>query len=140
PPDDQRSTDDVVKEAALEVGRPILFAITIIICVYLPLLTLQGIEGKFFAPMAFTVVFALAGSLLCALTLVPVLSSVVLRGRIVERGSRAFLAVRGAYMRALDRVLGRRALAVTLAVAALAGSLALVPTLGSEFLPELDEG
>ena len=140
PPGDTRTTAEIVREAAHEVGRPILFAITIIIVVYLPLMTLQGIEGKFFAPMAFTVVFALLGSLLCALTLVPVLASVVLRGRIKERENRVFLAVRRAYLRGLDRMLARRTLAVVVALAMLGGSLSLVPSLGSEFMPELDEG
>jgi cobalt-zinc-cadmium resistance protein CzcA len=139
-PHDERSTAEVVRSAAHEVGRPILFAITIIIVVYLPLMTLEGIEGKFFAPMAFTVAFALLGSLLCALTLVPVLCSVVLRGRIQERESRIFHAVRAAYLRGLEQMLRRRSAALALAVVALGASLALATTLGSEFLPELDEG
>lgn len=140
PPGDTRPTTEVVLGAAREVGRPILFAITIIIVVYLPLMTLQGIEGKFFAPMAFTVAFALLGSLVCALTLVPVLCSVVLRGKLKETENRVFLAVRAAYLRGLQRVVGRRRIAVILATLMLAGSLSLVPRLGSEFLPELDEG
>ncbi len=139
-PDDTRPTTEVVLSAAKEVGRPILFAITIIIVVYLPLMTLEGIEGKFFAPMAFTVAFALFGSLLCALTLVPVLSSVVFRGRVKEREHRIFQAVRAAYLRSLDRIIARRGLAVLVALALLAGSVSLAPFLGSEFLPELDEG
>jgi cobalt-zinc-cadmium resistance protein CzcA len=140
PPDDTRTTDEVVKDAAREVARPIVFAITIIICVYLPLMTLQGIEGKFFSPMAFTVVFALAGSLLCALTLVPTLASMVLRGKIKEGKHRIFSAVRRGYLRILETILVRRAIAVGLALGLLAGSLALVPGLGTEFMPELDEG
>lgn len=139
-PGDERSTSDVVRSAAHEVGRPILFAISIIIVVYLPLMTLEGIEGKFFAPMAFTVAFALLGSLLCALTLVPVLCSVLLRGSIREREGRIFHAMRAAYLRGLERVIRRRGAAVAVAVAALGGSLMLATTLGSEFLPELDEG
>lgn len=140
PPDDRRTTEEIVREAAHEVARPILFAITIIICVYLPLMTLQGIEGKFFSPMAFTVVFALLGSLLCALTLVPTLASLVLRGRITERRNRIFHAVRRGYLRGVEGVIRRRGIAVLFALAMLGGSLALVPTLGSEFMPELDEG
>ena len=140
PPDDTRSTSDVVLLAAKEVGRPILFAITIIIVVYLPLMTLEGIEGKFFAPMAFTVAFALFGSLLLALTLVPVLTSVVLRGRVKERDNRVLGLIRRAYLRGLRALMGRRVIAVSVALVMLGGSLALVPSLGSEFLPELDEG
>jgi heavy metal efflux system protein len=135
-----KSESEVVLASAREVGRPILFAISIIIIVYLPLVTLQGIEGKFFAPMAFTVAFALVGSLLCALTLVPVLCSLVLRGRIKERENRVYLAVRAGYLRLLDRMVVRRRRAVLGALALLAASLAIVPFLGSEFLPNLDEG
>ena len=139
---DPRPSAEIVLEAAREVGRPILFAISIIIIVYLPLMTLEGIEGKFFAPMAFTVAFALIGSLVCALTLVPVLCSVVLRGKIKEPESGRFLRVRGAYLRGITRLMARRnfAIAIAIAVALLASSLILVPFLGSEFLPELDEG
>ena len=138
--DDPRTTAQIVQDAAREVGRPILFAITIITVVYLPLMTLEGIEGKFFAPMAFTVVFALLGSLLCALTLVPVLATVVLRGRIREQENRIFVAVRSAYLRGLASVIRRRKIAVMIALAMLAGSIVTAKSLGSEFLPELDEG
>ncbi|MFL5246212.1 MAG: efflux RND transporter permease subunit, partial [Myxococcales bacterium] len=137
---DDRPTTEVVVGAAREVGRPILFAISIIILVYLPLMTLEGIEGKFFAPMAFTVAFALVGSLLCALTLVPVLCSVVLRGPIKEQENRYFLKMRAAYVRGMERLLQHRKRAIGVAVLLLAGSLAILPLLGSEFLPELDEG
>ncbi len=137
---DTRSTAEVVSSSAREVGRPILFAITIIIVVYLPLMTLEGIEGKFFAPMAFTVAFALFGSLLCALTLVPVLCSVALGGRIVERENRLFLRARAAYLRGLDWMMARRKRAVIGAATLVVLSLCIVPFLGSEFLPELDEG
>ena len=137
---DQRPTAQVVLAAAREVGRPILFAISIIILVYLPLMTLEGIEGKFFAPMAFTVAFALTGSLLCALTLVPVLCSFVLRGAIKEQENRYFLRARAAYLRWMAGVMQRRLRAVAVALGLLVASLAIVPLLGSEFLPELDEG
>jgi multidrug efflux pump subunit AcrB len=92
-----------------------------------------GIEGKFFAPMAFTVAFALFGSLLCALTLVPVLSSLVLRGKIKEHEGRIFLRARTAYVNAVSWLMARRRLAVITALALLAGSLCLVPLLGPSF-------
>ncbi|MFP5504440.1 MAG: efflux RND transporter permease subunit [Candidatus Sericytochromatia bacterium] len=138
--DDARPTQAIVLDAAKEVGRPIIFAIAIIILVYLPLMTLEGIEGKFFAPMAFTVAFALFGSLLCALTLVPVLCSFFLRGPIEERESRWFERLRKTYARALDRVMAHGKLTIGVASARLVGALAFVPFLGTEFMPELDEG
>lgn len=137
---DARPTHEIVLDAAREVGRPILFAISIIILVYLPLMSLEGIEGKFFAPMAFTVAFALIGSLMCALTLIPVLCSLVLGGKLKEEENRYFLRTRNAYLRGLERVVAHRRLALGAAFAALLGSLSIVPFLGSEFLPELDEG
>jgi cobalt-zinc-cadmium resistance protein CzcA len=139
-PGDKRSLSEIVLTSAQEVGRPILFAIAIIIIVYLPLMTLEGIEGKFFAPMAFTVAFALTGSLLCALTLVPVLCSVVLRGKIKETENRYFLRVREAYLRGMAFIMARRKKAIAVGVSLVASSLAILPMLGSEFLPELDEG
>ncbi|MBC7544961.1 MAG: efflux RND transporter permease subunit [Candidatus Sericytochromatia bacterium] len=138
--DDPRSTDEIVLAAAKEVGRPILFAIAIIILVYLPLMSLQGIEGKFFAPMAFTVSFALFGSLLCALTLVPVLCSLLLRGPVHERENRWFGWLKARYVRGLALTMDHRWRTIGAAGILLAGALVLVPFLGSEFMPELDEG
>ena len=135
-----KTTEEVVAEGVEEVGRPILFSICIIILVYLPLITLEGIEGKFFAPMAFTVAFALLGSLLCALTLVPVLCSIVLRGKITEWENPLFEKLKIAYRDAVEKVLQRQRSALIFAGVLLVGTLALVPSLGSEFLPELDEG
>jgi cobalt-zinc-cadmium resistance protein CzcA len=138
--DDTRPTEAIVLDAAKEVGRPIVFAIAIIILVYLPLMSLEGIEGKFFAPMAFTVAFALFGSLLCALSLVPVLCSFFLRGTVEEREARWFERLRASYMRALDTVMAHSKLTLGVASALLIGALAIVPFLGTEFMPELDEG
>ena len=137
---DERPVEAIVLDAAREVGRPILFAIATIILVYLPLMSLEGIEGKFFAPMAFTVAFALFGSLLCALTLVPVLCTFFLRGPIVEQDARWFVRLQGAYARGLERVLAHGRMTIAAASAALLVSLAIVPFLGTEFMPELDEG
>src|SRR3984893_17705660 len=80
-----RPTLDIVRDAAVEVRKPTMFGELIIMIVYLPILTLEGIEGKLFRPMALTVIFALAGSMLLSLTLMPVLASLLLPKRISER-------------------------------------------------------
>jgi len=128
-----------VLRAAREVGRPIVFAIVIIIVVFLPLFTLEGVEGKLFKPMAFTVSFAMVGSLIFSLTVIPVLSSFFLKGG-SEEDTWVMRVLRRPYRRALDWAMAsRRAIAVG-AVALLAASLALFPFLGTEFVPTLEEG
>lgn len=129
-----------VLEACAEVGRPILFGIGIIIVVYLPILSLEGVEGKLFKPMALTVVFALVGSLVLTFMLTPVLISFFMRGKVEEKDVWLIRRAKRTYEPALEWTLahGRRVLigsgvAVALAVAA-------IPFLGSEFIPRLDEG
>lgn len=129
-----------VREAAQEVGQPVFFAVLIIIVVFLPLFTLQGVEGKLFSPMAFTIAFAMFGSLVVALTIVPVLSAIVLRGKFSERDSFLMRFLKMIYRPVLDWALRHRWIVTGTAVLALAGSLAVVPFLGTEFVPELDEG
>lgn len=138
--EERRDIQGIVASAAREVGQPIVFAIAIIIVVFLPLFTLQGIEGKMFKPMAFTISFAMLGSLVLALTLAPALCSLLLRGRVREWENPILRGIREAYLPLLRIAMRHRPLTVSLAVAALVGSLLLVPRLGSEFLPELDEG
>lgn len=128
-----------VRTAAHQVARPVVFAVGIIILVYLPILTLRGVEGKMFRPMALTVVFALAASLVCALTLMPVLASLFLK-RASETEPWLFRALRRLYRPALDKVLGRPRWTMVAAVAIFAVSLVLAPFLGAEFVPRLDEG
>jgi len=127
------------RTAALEVGRPIVFGVCIIIAVYVPIFSLQGLEGRMFEPMAFTVCVAVLGSLLLALTYVPVLSSLVLR-HVKEKPSGWFEAVRRAYARHLNWALAHRGIVVTGAAMVLTATLASVPYLGTEFMPQLDEG
>lgn len=136
----KESVMTVVARSAFEVGRPIVFAIAIIIAVFLPLFTLGGLEGKMFAPMAFTISFALLGSLLLALTLVPVLASLVLRGDLLERENPVLVILRHAYARSLRVALAHGRTFVGAAAVTLAGAVALVPALGTEFLPSMDEG
>ncbi|MDO1528756.1 CusA/CzcA family heavy metal efflux RND transporter [Fulvimonas sp. R45] len=128
-----------VLAAAREVANPIAFAILIIIVVFLPLFGLQGLEGKMFKPMAFNISFAMAGSLLLALTLVPVLAALVLKPG-AERDTRLVAFLKRNYARVLAWSLARRRLVMIIAGVALAGSLALFPFLGKEFMPNLKEG
>lgn len=130
---------ETVRRAAHQIARPVVYAVGIIILVYLPILALRGIEGKMFRPMALTVVFALATSLLCALTLMPVLTSLFVK-QVPEREPFLFRQVRRLYAPALARAMARRRVTVGIALALFAVSLALTPLLGAEFIPRLDEG
>ncbi len=129
----------IIQRAAFEVGRPIVFGVCIIIAVYVPIYTLQGLEGRMFIPMAFTVCVAVLGSLLLALTYVPMVASLVLT-HIDEKPSRWFEALRGRYQRALNWSLSHRSVVVAGSVAVLVIALGSVPFLGTEFMPKLDEG
>lgn len=129
----------IFRSAGIEVGRPIVFGVCIIVAVYVPIFSLQGLEGRMFDPMAFTVCVAVAGSLVLALTYVPVLSSLVLR-HVREKPSVWFEKLRQAYGRRLNWALTHRGIVVSAAMLILAGALASIPFLGSEFMPQLDEG
>jgi cobalt-zinc-cadmium resistance protein CzcA len=129
-----------VLDACAEVARPIIFGVGIIIVVYLPILSLQGIEGKLFTPMAITVVLALVGSLALTFTLTPVLSALLLRGRIREREVFLMRWLRRAYRPALEWSLANRGVVVATAIVAVVIAALVVPFLGAEFIPRLDEG
>ena len=130
----------IILEAAVEVGRPTLFSMLIIIAAHIPIFTLQRHEGRIFAPMAYSVVSALVGALVLSLTLVPLLCSVMLKKNLPEKENFIVHAARGVYEPALAWALGHKKSVLAAAVLSLAGSLALVPSLGTEFLPELNEG
>lgn len=130
----------VIVDAAAEVDRPIFYAVAVIVAGFLPIYVLSGPSGLLFKPMADTMIFALLGSLVVTLTLIPVLCAWVLRKGVRERRNAAFEAVRAAYARGLDLCLAHP-WATALASAALLGaSLLLVPGIGAEFMPHLDEG
>ncbi len=135
-----KSVREGVLEAAKEVGRPVAFAVAIIAIVYIPILTLEGIEGKMFRPMALTVILALATSLLLALTFMPAMATLVFRRGVEERETWFVSRARRVYEPTLRRTLThpKRTLVVTASVFAV--SLGLVPFLGAEFVPRLDEG
>jgi cobalt-zinc-cadmium resistance protein CzcA len=128
-----------VREAAHQVARPVVFAVGIIILVYLPILALRGVEGKMFRPMAMTVVFALTASLVCALTLMPVLAGLLLK-RVSEKEPFLFRWAKRIYVPVLDRAMGRRRITVGTALVVFVASLGVAPLLGAEFIPRLDEG
>ena len=139
---------DLLREAAFEVGRPIVFGVAIIVAVYVPVFTLEGLEGRMFRPMAFTVCAAVLGSLLLALTYIPAASSFLLApsktksdGSLRPHGEpKWFRALRSRYARSLTWAIAHRRAVVGTALGVLAVALASVPFLGSEFMPKLDEG
>jgi len=128
-----------VWEAAREVASPITFAITIIIVVFLPLFGLQGLEGKMFKPMAFNIGFAMAGSLVLALSLIPVLAALVLKPG-EEKDTRLVAFLKRHYAALLAWSLRRRMHVLAIAAMALLAAAVLFPFLGKEFMPNLKEG
>ena len=139
-PRDRQSIAAVIQEATVQVGRPTLFSMLIIILAHIPIFTLQRHEGRIFAPMAYTVTSALIGSLLFSLTLVPLLCFYFLRKGLPEKENLLVRTCTRLYRPALVAALSHRRLVTAGAVAAMGASLALVPRLGTEFLPELNEG
>jgi cobalt-zinc-cadmium resistance protein CzcA len=129
-----------VLAASKQVGNPMFFGVAIITIVYIPILALTGIEGKMFHPMALTVMLALSGALVLALTLMPVLCSFLLRGRIREGDNLIIRALKGIYAPSLRLALSLRWIVVLAAIAVFAGSIWLFSRLGAEFVPKLDEG
>ncbi|HTS52562.1 MAG TPA: CusA/CzcA family heavy metal efflux RND transporter [Burkholderiales bacterium] len=129
-----------VLEATVEVGRPTLFSMLIIIAANIPIFTLQRHEGRIFAPMAWSVSSALVGSLIVSLTLVPLLCLISLRKKLPHEDNVLVRRSKAVYRPALGWALSHKVPVLVAAGAVLAASLALVPRLGSEFLPELNEG
>jgi len=129
-----------VLAASQQVSSPMFFGVVIITVVYIPILALTGIEGKMFHPMALTVMLALGGALVLALSLMPVLCSVALTGKIHEGDNRAIGFLKRLYQPTLELALRLRWLVVVVSVLLFAGSLWLFNRLGAEFVPKLDEG
>ena len=134
------SVREIVIAAASEVDRPILYAVAVIIAGFLPIYVLAGPSGTLFRPMADTTIFALVGSLILTMTLLPMLSVFILGGRARERENRAFEWLRARYARSLAWSLAHPWKVIGLSTALLLVSLALIPTIGAEFMPKLDEG
>jgi heavy metal efflux system protein len=134
------SIREVIAEAASEVDRPVVYAVAIIVAGFLPIYALSGPSGRLFRPMADTTIFALVGALALALTLLPVLCALSLRGGVRERRNAVFETVREAYARALDWCLARPRATVAASVGLFGVSLLLATGIGAEFMPHLDEG
>src|SRR6202034_2223326 len=137
-----KTTAEVIREACHEVQRPVFYAIAIIITAYLPIFTLQRVEGRLFRPMAWTVAFALLGAMTFSILIVPVLASMFFSGGIRERHNRAMDFLAGWYRKGLRSAIEHRWIVAGVAVASLAGTvyLGFGGVIGAEFLPHLDEG
>ncbi len=129
-----------VRAAGLAVQRPILFSLSIIIAAYIPLLTLERVERRLFTPMALTVCYALVGSLVLCLTLVPVLATFVFRGPTQGRRHRVLDGITGVYERVIRVTVRHTVLTMVVALAVVIGSVYVGTRLGTEFMPPLDEG
>jgi len=136
----RRPKIDVVRDAAIEVRRPTMFGELIIIIVYLPILALEGVEGKLFQPMALTVVFALFGSLVLSLTLMPVMASLFLPKKLREHEPWLVRAARWLYAPVLRLALRQRVAVAGFALLLVLGAALMARGLGSEFIPRLSEG
>ncbi len=136
----ERSRLEAVRDAAIEVRKPTMFGELIIMIVYLPILTLEGVEGKLFRPMALTVIFALFGSLVLSLTLMPVLAGLFLPRKVQEKDPWIVRLARWFYAPALRFAMHHRVAVVGLALIVLGGAAMIARSLGSEFIPRLSEG
>lgn len=136
----QRERLDIVFTATREVIRPALFGVFIITAVYLPIFSLTGVEGKMFHPMAMTVVIALASAMLLSVTFVPACVALLFRDAVEEKEHRAMSALRNGYQRLVRKAVAMRTLVVAVAALSVLGSVVLATRLGSEFVPNLDEG
>jgi len=131
---------DTIKSAAAEVDRPLFYAVAVIVVGFLPIYVLSGASGTLFKPMADTMIFALVGSLIVTLTLLPVLCAWFMRRGVQERRNAAFEYIKSVYTRGLDFCLGHLWGTTFASVLLLAASLLLIPRIGAEFMPQLDEG
>ncbi|MGH8140422.1 MAG: efflux RND transporter permease subunit [Steroidobacteraceae bacterium] len=130
----------IIKEAAAEVDRPLFYAVAVIVASFLPIYVLSGPSGTLFKPMADTMIFALVGSLIVTLTLLPVLCSWFMRNGVRERRNAAFEAIQAVYLKGLDICLAHPWGTTLASAILLAASLLLIPRIGAEFMPQLDEG
>ena len=131
---------ELIRAAAHEVARPIVFAIGIIVTAYMPIFTLQRVEGKLFSPMAWTVAFALTGALVLSITIVPVLTTFLFRGKLKEFHNPLIQLVHDMYKPSLRFFLKRPQIAFVAGFFLVAADVAMASRIGSEFLPHLDEG
>lgn len=136
----KRNIVEVTLEAAKEVAVPIFFSITIIIVTFLPVFTMTGTEGKMYTPMAFAKTFAMTGSLILAFTLVPVLCTLLLRGKIEEKDTWIVAKLHKLYVPLLKTALKYRKTTIAAALAVMIAGFSLLPFIGTTFMPAFDEG
>lgn len=138
--DDSETKDEVIEKAAKQVVRPIFFGVLIILMVYVPIMTFSGMEGILFRPMAITVAAAVLGSLVLALVFIPAMSSLVFRKGIKIRRNFVIDWLKPRYQRGLEKNIEKHVMVIIVALVIFGASLLLLKQMGTEFLPELDEG
>lgn len=131
---------EIIREAAAEVDRPLFYAVAVIVVSFLPIYVLSGPSGTLFKPMADTMIFALVGSLIVTVTLLPVLCAWFMRKGVNERRNVIFEAIKSVYIKGLDFCLAHPWGTTLASTILLVGSLLLIPRIGAEFMPQLDEG
>jgi cobalt-zinc-cadmium resistance protein CzcA len=131
---------EIIKDAAAEVDRPLFYAVAVIVVSFLPIYVLSGASGTLFRPMADTMIFALVGALIVTLILLPVLCAWFMRKGVKDKRNAAYEAIKSVYIKGLDFCLARPWATAIVAAILLAGSLLLIPLIGAEFMPQLDEG
>ncbi|PKD45007.1 efflux RND transporter permease subunit [Rhodohalobacter barkolensis] len=137
---DEQSRMAVIRKAAHQVARPIFFGVLIILMVYVPIMTFSGMEGILFRPMAITVAAAVFGSLILALVYVPAMSAIIFRKGVKVRKNYIINWLKPKYQKFLERSLDHKLVTISVAMIVFISSLVIVPFLGTEFLPELEEG
>ncbi|MBI1311460.1 CusA/CzcA family heavy metal efflux RND transporter [bacterium] len=137
---ENRSHTEIIREAAVEVRKPTMFGELIIAIVYVPILALEGTEGKLFKPMALTVLFALAGSLVLSMTLMPALAAIALPKKMDEKEVFLIRWIKWFYKPLVDRAIRHRVVTVTIALSVFGCSIPVAWNLGAEFMPRLVEG
>ncbi len=130
----------VIRSAAVEVARPVFFGVLIILIVYVPIITFSGMEGILYRPMAITVATAVFGSLILALVYIPAMAAIFFRKGLKMRRNYLMDWLKPLYIRFLDRYLEKKGLILSIALLVFTSSIVMLPFMGTEFLPELDEG
>ena len=136
----QNGTALRIQEAAREIARPVFFAVLIIIVVFMPIFSLQGVEGKLFHPMAQSIVLAMIASLLVALVVIPALATYFFRRGVKHKESFVFRSIEKKYRKLLEKVLQKPKKVIASVIVLFVISLGLIPFLGTEFVPQLEEG
>ena len=137
---DQRNTSDHIKQAGKEVARPVFFAASIILVVFMPLFSFEGVEAKLFQPMAISIILAVVCAIFVALIVVPALATYLFKSGVVERESFVLKPLNKLYRRTLNVAMNHTKIVVVSSLLLLGGAAALLPQIGTEFVPELEEG